>query len=251
MPEERPFFLAFTNGFQKLSLWRGFGGQSPLTLLLPATRRQISEREEGAFGPYAEDGAAVHGSGLGEGDEFVVGGAVDTRLDGESAFTITDMKIGRWFACEQIVGDSDGVFGSGGDALVGVGAEAQGLGFAMAGPVEFYGDEGGVLDVDKAAFGGGFQQVFAVFIAFEDGGEQADHGFAGDRRTAIQPGAVAFNQEGQVAAINWSPRGVGAGDFCARGSVFGGGGWWLGGFALGVTHNLAIPGRSCSHQRLI
>ncbi len=138
--------------------------------------------------------------------------------------------------------DPDGVFGPGGDALVGIGAEAQGLGFAVAGPVELDSDKGNVLNVDEAAFGGRFQQVSAIFVAFKDGGEQADHGFTGNGRAAIQPGAVAFDEKGQVPAIDWFTRGLGARNFCASVGIVGGGGWWLDGFALGVTHNLAIPG---------
>ncbi len=180
-------------------------------------------------------------AGFGEGDEFVIGGSVDARFDWEFAFTITDMKIGRWLAGEQIMGDADGVIGAGGDALVGIGAKAEGLGGAVAGPVEFDGEKGGVFDVDEAAFGGGFEEEAAVFIAFEDGGEQADHGFTGDRGAAVEPGAVAFDDEGQIAAIGLDARRGDWGGIRASGGNIRRTNFRSEGVPRSVVHNLAFP----------
>lgn len=191
----QPPFVNF-KGSKSCALSRGLGGQRPQSLLTLVTRGQISEREEGAFGPDAEDFAAADIPGFGQRDELVIGCAVDARFDWESAFAITDMKIGRWFAGEQIVADSDGVLEPGRDALVSIGTKAKGLGGPVAGPVEFDGSERGVLNIDEATFGGGFEEVFTLFIAFEDGRKQTDHRFSGDGTAPIEPGPVAFDDEG-------------------------------------------------------
>ena len=92
------------------------------------------------------------------------------------------------------------------------------------------GDEGGVFHVDDAAFCRGFEQVGAVNLAFQYGGEQADHGFAVDRGALIQPGAIPLDDKGQMAAIHRNAqrdvagrghdRRPGMSGFCRRGLRF-------------------------------
>ena len=94
------------------------------------------------------------------------------------------------------------MIGTGGDDLVGVGTERQRLLPAVAAPVQFHRDEGRVLDLDAAAFGGGLQPPVAVGVAPQHRGEQTDQFLPLDRRAAIQPGAVAANEERQIAAFD-------------------------------------------------
>ena len=114
----------------------------------------------------------------------------------------THQEIGRRLAGQQVVRHADRMLRTGGDHLIDIGAERQHLLPTIAGPVEFDGDERRVLDLDAAALGRGFQPERAVRLALQHAGEQADQLLARDRTAAIQPGAVAPDQEGQIAAFH-------------------------------------------------
>src|SRR5262245_37018965 len=101
----------------------------------------------------------------------------------------------------RIRGYADRTVGAGDDLLVDVGAEGQALLPADAVDVHLDRGEGDVLDLDAAALDRGHQPVAAVGLATQHGGEKTDQRFAADRRTVIEPRAIATDTNAEVTAF--------------------------------------------------
>ena len=162
---------------------------------------QLAEGEEAVLAPDAEHGAAVDGAGFGEGYELIVDGAADAGLEGGCAVGAADKNVGGGLVGRAVRTDTDGVVGAGADDLVDVGAEGEGLGAAGAGPVHLDSHPGSILDLDAAAFNGGFEPIRTVGLAFKDGGKEADHLSPANGGATVKPGAVALDEKGEIAAF--------------------------------------------------
>src|SRR5689334_21583227 len=86
--------------------------------------------------------------------------------------------------------------------LIDIGTERQRLMTAITHPVEFDGDKWRIFDLNTASLGRCLKQEAIVVAAFQDAGEQAHQFLPLNRAAAIQPCAVTFNEERQIAAID-------------------------------------------------
>jgi hypothetical protein len=142
-------------------------------------------------------------AGHGDGDQLVIDAAGDARLDRQGAFAVAYVDVGGRFAGQVVVCATQRVVGAGGDDLIDVGAEGQALVLAAAAafPVHLHGHPGRVLHLDAAALDRGFEPVGALGVALEHAAEQAHELLPADRTAAVEPGAVALDEEGHVAAV--------------------------------------------------
>src|SRR5438045_2986670 len=129
--------------------------------------RQFAERKELAAAPHAEHSPAADPFGNGQSDQLVIDWTVYARLDTALPRAWADQDVGRWFAGQHIVGHADRMVGSGGNHLVDICPEGQGLPPTVAGPVEFHRDKWRVLHLDAATFGGRLQPEGAISLAFQ------------------------------------------------------------------------------------
>jgi len=193
---------------------------------------------------------ALYGHGAGRvrpAHKLVIRRTADPCLDWIIAFAITDMKIGRRLAAKQIMRNPDRMLGSGGDALVGIDAKAQGLLRPMA-----------VQSISTATKGASSTSIIPlgrrsrkkrrlprVSARLQTGRSSV----CGDRAAFIQPDAIAFDDERQMPVIDalrvsiaWRLHCLGAHDNTLPASLLAA--FWV---APGVTHNYTFPFRRCFH----
>src|ERR1051325_7014256 len=103
------------------------------------------------------------------------------------------------------------MLGPGRHNLVQIGPEDQSLLAARSLLVDSDRDEWRIFDNDAAPLGRGYQPKAAVALAAQHGGKQLDQRQPVDRRTAIEPGAVAGDPHIEVAELD---RRRSAGAFC-------------------------------------
>src|SRR6188474_1128646 len=84
--------------------------------------------------------------------------------------------------------------------FVKIGPQRHGLFTTGANDARFDGDERHVFDHDAPFFRRSDQPVSALVVAPEDGGEQLHQRLTADRRTAIEPRAVAPDREAEIPA---------------------------------------------------
>jgi hypothetical protein len=87
------------------------------------------------------------------------------------------------------------MIGPSGHHLINIRPERQYLLPAIAGPIQFDGNEGRVLDLYAAALSRRLQPPGAVRFSPEDAGKQAHQFLPCDWTAAVQPSTVAADQE--------------------------------------------------------
>ena len=113
---------------------------------------------------------------------------------------IAYLNIGRRFIGFRINLHPNRVIRSSGHNIVKICAKSERLLVSGAGRLHLYRSKGSILDLNAAFFHRCFEPEIARFVAFQDRGEQLDHGLAVDRRSLVMPGAVARDAHIDVAA---------------------------------------------------
>ena len=100
------------------------------------------------------------------------------------------------------------MIGTGGNNIVKTRSKLKMLLVSSPRGLHLYRNKGSIIDLNTAFFHGRFEPEIARFVAFQDRGEQLDHGQPVDGRSLVIPGAVTRDAHIDVAAKIFRRRAV-------------------------------------------